>query len=232
MALPALEEPADGGTGSAAVDAAEAPFAQELLKAAAPGGARVQGQAEPRFLEPTAQPSLQHTVEAAAAAPREGGALHSSTGEGTHGHGIRGREIVSQLAQEVVRHGAAGNGEITIRLRPEELGELRLNIRLENQKLHVDVVAENRGVRDVLLDNVQTLRESLERQNVRMERFDVSYGGSGNGPGQGFGQGGRAEQGRQLLYDSPAGGDLDAHPIPGAGSQADEGESLLVDVRL
>ncbi|WP_054697470.1 flagellar hook-length control protein FliK [Geotalea toluenoxydans] len=63
-------------------------------------------------------------------------------------------------------------------LNPAELGELKINVSMEGQRLKVEVVAENAMVRDVLMANIDTLKESLSKQNVTMERFNVSTGGN------------------------------------------------------
>jgi flagellar hook-length control protein FliK len=77
-----------------------------------------------------------------------------------------------------------------IRLSPENLGELKMNLRMENQCLKVEIVAETPLVRDALMKHADSLKESLARQNITMESFDVStgsnkYGSASQGQGQG-----------------------------------------------
>jgi len=95
-------------------------------------------------------------------------------------------DIVQQVIGRVSEH-LAGNGtkngaeQVVIRLSPESLGELKLNLRMENQCLKVEIVTENSTVRDALIKHSDTLRETLARQNISMEMFDVSTGSNGNG---------------------------------------------------
>jgi hypothetical protein len=96
-------------------------------------------------------------------------------------------QIASQVRDRLVNHEAKpGNEQIVLRLSPENLGDLKLNLSLEGQKLKVEIVAENRMVRDALLQHTDSLKESLARQNISMESFDVTTNGRGAGnPGQG-----------------------------------------------
>lgn len=78
-----------------------------------------------------------------------------------------------------------GSEQIVLRLSPEHMGDLKLNLNMDGQRLKVEIVAENRTVRDALLQHADTLKESLARQNISMESFDVTFGGSSAG---GFGR--------------------------------------------
>lgn len=84
-------------------------------------------------------------------------------------------ENVFRQVKEVLvnREVKAGNEQITMKLTPEHLGELTLNFKMENQQLRVEIVAANRGVRDALMQQADNLKESLARQNITMESFDV-----------------------------------------------------------
>ncbi|ACM18869.1 flagellar hook-length control protein FliK [Geotalea daltonii FRC-32] len=86
--------------------------------------------------------------------------------------------IVSQVKESLTLHNPKEGRQITLTLNPAELGELKINVSMEGQRLKVEVVAENAMVRDVLMANIDTLKESLSKQNVTMERFNVSTGGN------------------------------------------------------
>lgn len=95
-------------------------------------------------------------------------------------------DVVKQVVVQVREHLAGreiknGAEQVVIRLSPENLGELRLNLRMENQCLRVEIVAENSTVRDTLIKHSDTLKESLASQNITMESFDVSTGSNRNG---------------------------------------------------
>lgn len=90
--------------------------------------------------------------------------LHSDMSENVF------RQVKEVLANREVK---TGSEQITMRLSPEHLGELTLNLKMENQQLKVEIVAANRGVRDALMQQVDNLKETLARQNITMESFDV-----------------------------------------------------------
>ncbi len=99
-------------------------------------------------------------------------------------------QVVSHLTGSGVKNGVE---QVVIRLSPENLGELKLNLRMENQCLKVEIVAENNQVRDSLIKHSDTLKEALARQNISMETFDVSTGNGRNGTAS-YGQGQRGWQ--------------------------------------
>ena len=85
--------------------------------------------------------------------------------------------ILSQIKQGVVTHDGKGNGQMSIRLNPGELGELKIQVRMEDNRLRVEVQADNRMVKDLLMSNLDSLKDSLTSKNLTMEGFDVSTGG-------------------------------------------------------
>ena len=91
-----------------------------------------------------------------------------------------GKQAFSEQIQHQVREklesGDYGlnKGNITLKLHPEELGEIKINLRMEDQRLKVEIVTENRSVKEALMQNIDTLKETLSRQNITMDRFNVS----------------------------------------------------------
>ncbi len=142
--------------------------------------------------------------------------------------------ILTQVREKLVSQDHSGNvSKITLKLNPHELGELQINVRLENQKMTVDITAHNPVVKEALLQNIDQLKDSLLRQNISMERFNVSSGDAG---GQTFNQ--SFTEGRQTAYQTP-----DAYSYPKSGyyqedtqvSQVafgDSKENSLVDMRF
>jgi hypothetical protein len=100
---------------------------------------------------------------------------------------------IHQQVREKLESGDYGlsKGNITLKLHPEELGELKINLRMEDQRLKIEIMTENPSVKEALMQNLDTLKETLSRQNIAMERFNVS-----TDIRQGFQQGARDE--RQL----------------------------------
>ena len=85
-------------------------------------------------------------------------------------------EQIYHQVREKVESGDYGlkKNSITMKLHPEELGELKINLRMEEQRLKVDIVTENRSVKEALMQNLDTLKESLSRQNISMDSFNIT----------------------------------------------------------
>jgi flagellar hook-length control protein FliK len=103
-------------------------------------------------------------------------------------------QITAQVREKLAEHRfTQDNGQVTIRLNPADLGELKISVRMDDQRLRVEIVAENRTVKDALMENLGSLKEALARQNMEMKQFDVSTG-SRQFFNQGFREGRQQEQ--------------------------------------
>lgn len=91
-------------------------------------------------------------------------------------------QIVRQVRERLAQHEVKpGNQHITLTLSPENMGELKMNLNLQGQRLSVEIVTENRAARDAILQHSDSLKESLARQNISVESFDVTANGRGAG---------------------------------------------------
>lgn len=89
-------------------------------------------------------------------------------------------QVMRQVADRLEAHEIKkGSDQISLKLSPEHLGNLQLNLRMEDQQVRVEIVAEHRAVREALLQQVDQLKESLSRQNIKMESFDVTTANNG-----------------------------------------------------
>jgi len=103
---------------------------------------------------------------------REESGLSNSANNGK----LPSTEQIYHQVREKLESGDYGinKSNITLKLHPEELGELKINLRMEEQRLKVDIVTDNRSVKEALMQNLDTLKDTLSRQNISMERFNVS----------------------------------------------------------
>jgi flagellar hook-length control protein FliK len=127
-------------------------------------------------------------------------------------------QVMSQVKERLGQHDVKpGNQQITLILSPDTLGELKMNLNLQGQKLSVEIVTENRTVRDAIVQHTDTLKESLARQNITMESFDVTTGGKGSG-NQGQNQSAWRElakqQQQQQFWASPRGYNIAQADLP------------------
>jgi hypothetical protein len=141
-------------------------------------------------------------------------------------------QVMQQVKDRLVQHDIKpGNQQITLTLSPDSLGELKMNLNLQGQKLSVEIVTENRVVRDAIMQHTDALKESLARQNITMESFDVTTGGKGSG-NQGQNQNAwreLAKQQQQQHWTSPHGYHTAQADVPSgqATYQRQQGQSML-----
>ena len=102
--------------------------------------------------------------------------------------------ILSQVREKLAAPETGnGNGQITLKLNPRELGDLQIHLRMQDSKVSVEITAQNPVVREALGQNLDQLKEILQRQNIAMERFDV-MNGNGQSSNQSFREGRQAAQ--------------------------------------
>jgi flagellar hook-length control protein FliK len=104
------------------------------------------------------------------------------TEQGAVGSEAIASQVKEQLSSRNIKQGSE---QLTIRLSPEHLGDIKVSFKLEDQRLKVEIVAENRTARESLIQHSDSLKESLARQNINMEKFEVTGGNSGTTTGQG-----------------------------------------------
>ncbi|MDD2557214.1 MAG: flagellar hook-length control protein FliK [Desulfuromonadaceae bacterium] len=87
--------------------------------------------------------------------------------------------VVDQTIQHLNLHSRGDSSVVTVRLHPEELGELNIRMVMEGDKLKLQIQAQNQQVREVLEQNFPRLRTAMEDQGVTVEDFQVSLGSNG-----------------------------------------------------
>ena len=142
-------------------------------------------------------------------------------------------QVVQQVRDRFAAHEAKpGSEQIVLRLSPDHLGELKVNLNLEGQRLRVEIVAENRMVRDSLMQHTDALKESLSRQNIKMESFDVTTGGNSS-TDSGRSQGDWRELAQQRQHNAwmPNGGyRVATQAVPAAAAYRIKSEHSMVDL--
>ncbi len=66
-----------------------------------------------------------------------------------------------------------GGGAMTIKLEPEHLGSMRINLRLEGDRLSLDFQADNPQARHLLSDSMDSLRRALADEGLRVDAVTV-----------------------------------------------------------
>ena len=82
-----------------------------------------------------------------------------------------GRQVLEKIHVQL----SEGHRELRLRLWPEELGEVRMSLRMtDSDTIHANLVVENDAVRQALLDATPQLKDALSRHGLDLERMSVS----------------------------------------------------------
>jgi flagellar hook-length control protein FliK len=87
------------------------------------------------------------------------------------------RDTLTNVTQSIVGLSQGPNGrggEIRIRLKPENLGELHLKIATRGDQVGLQIHASTAEARKVLEESVASLRESLSAQNLNLSKIDIA----------------------------------------------------------
>lgn len=116
-----------------------------------------------------------------------------------------------------------GSYHVSLRLHPEELGAVHVEVELRNGEVHLSMRADNEAGRETLRASLSSLRSELEAAGVRAGALDVGDGLAGRTPD-------RQDQGRRDDRSSFTPG-IDAVVAP-APETVTSGADGAVDVRM
>jgi hypothetical protein len=150
-----------GGLEKAAVSAPEERF-PEIRPEAAGRDLRLSAAVEDRQLKPAAALPDREPVPTA---PRSG--------------------IFDQIVQRAALLARDGRTEMRIDLKPEALGQVRLQIMTEHQQVSVRIFAEHANVREIIESHMTQLKSDLQQQGLQVDRLEVAVAeGERRAPGR------------------------------------------------
>lgn len=81
--------------------------------------------------------------------------------------------FVSRVSRAIEFADQRGGGPVEMRLSPPELGTLQVKIQVKDGVMTAKMEVETPAARNALLDNLPALRDRLEQQQIRIDKFDV-----------------------------------------------------------
>lgn len=108
-----------------------------------------------------------------------------------------------------------GGGTLTLRMTPNDLGEVKVELRLSHGRVEGVIEASTPVARDLLRRELDQLASSLERRGVTVDRLDVRLREAAEG-------GERGQAGSETRHTSTR-ADTREDPDGGAGREADHG---------
>lgn len=122
----------------------------------------------PAFTVPTASPTQLFGTQSATSS--------------AFGSSVDPSAIVEQVVRSMaMRTQSDGTSEVRMRLSPEHLGEVTLNLKVDGSNVSATAVAQNADVRNALVAHQQQLARSLADSGLKLTSFSVNLSGGGAG---------------------------------------------------
>ncbi|GEM_PF-5322041 len=155
---------------------------------------------------------------------------------------VADRAILVQRVSKAFQRLGLDGGQVRIRLHPEELGSVQLQMSIQGQRMSGRVVAETEAARSILAEHLPELRQRLAEQGIQVERLEVSLEGEPDPRGQqnqsgtqqgGAGQGSGHQQGHpRWTRSQPTATDPQASPNENAtANSGSAGRSVIEAAR-
>jgi flagellar hook-length control protein FliK len=85
----------------------------------------------------------------------------------------RARPVLAQVSRGMASILRQQGGQLTLRLRPDALGELKITLRVQNGGVEATFKANNAQARELLNNSMSQLKETLEASGVRVDHLRV-----------------------------------------------------------
>jgi|GEM_PF-4327987 len=99
--------------------------------------------------------------------------LNSLSGKDIPTYRANMQGLIEQLSRVIRIYNGGNHQQIRIQLEPEELGKIKLDLRVKDGEVLARLTVENQGVKDYLEQNMTGLRNSLSRQGLNLEQFEI-----------------------------------------------------------
>jgi len=82
-------------------------------------------------------------------------------------------DVIRQIVQRMTLRNDGRNTSMQIKLKPEFLGNLHMEVVAENQQVTVRMTAENQAVKGIIEQNLHVLKNELQQHGLQIQKFDV-----------------------------------------------------------
>ena len=99
--------------------------------------------------------------------------------QGSANNTVLSHDAVQQISHQVnMMSQAKQDGEIKIRLRPDHLGELHMQVKTEGQLVSIQIRAKEGTSKKIIEDSLNALRDGLAKQQLTLANIEVVTGNS------------------------------------------------------
>lgn len=107
------------------------------------------------------------------AAGGKGAQIVQNTGESQAQSRADSADLMSQIVERAAVSLKRGQAEMKVILKPEFLGQVRMQVLTENRHVTVKIVAESHMVKEAIEANLGQLKTDLSNQGLEVDAFDV-----------------------------------------------------------
>jgi flagellar hook-length control protein FliK len=97
---------------------------------------------------------------------------------------LQPNDIIQQIVEKIQFKTINEQSEIKITLKPEFLGNIRLNISAENHQVAIKVIADSPAIKEMLETNLHQLKTEFVNNGLEISKFDVYVGAESQQHGQ------------------------------------------------
>ncbi|NDG84989.1 MAG: flagellar hook-length control protein FliK [Proteobacteria bacterium] len=103
-----------------------------------------------------------------------GPTLEAPVTQGTAGKNVLSHDALNQITHQVNLLGKAKqDGEIKIRLKPDHLGELMMNVKTNGQRVTLEIKAQDHESKRIIEESLGRLKDSLASQSLDLGKVEV-----------------------------------------------------------
>lgn len=85
-------------------------------------------------------------------------------------------DVIRQIVQRMTLRNSGDRSSMTIKLKPEFLGNLKMDITTDHQHVVVRMTAESSTVKEMIEHNIGVLKTELQQHGLNIDKFDVTVG--------------------------------------------------------
>jgi flagellar hook-length control protein FliK len=115
-----------------------------------------------------------------------GATVESSTYRLPSGSTVPEGAVVDQMITHFSMNKRLETGTVNLKLYPQELGELRMEIKVEQDNIKAHIIAQNPQAQEMIDSHLPRLREALAQQGLHLQQVEVTLAAQDNTGGERF----------------------------------------------
>ena len=81
--------------------------------------------------------------------------------------------LINQVGRQIARSIHNGKNVIKLQLKPPELGTIKIEVGIEDNRLRLSMITQDKIVKHILLSNIHELKEALVEQGIKPDKIDI-----------------------------------------------------------